>query len=186
MLLMSSADFFKINPFQKIISGILSVMLGNFFMLLMSSADFFKINLFKKFFQEYYQSVKQFGSRSGPTDCRSWSGSKLFAKVISIQQKLPLGRRVKGLARTLPSFSSHFREFFKNWIEHMSRNMRFPTMWYMRPAKAQTSLCIYVDPIRALYSMTVKLLTDSKLKRRLHRLVWVYTCKKYHNVGNQM
>ena len=27
---------------------------------------FFKINFFKKIFQEHYQSVKQFGSRSGP------------------------------------------------------------------------------------------------------------------------
>ena len=27
---------------------------------------FFKINLFKKFFQESHQSVKEFGSRSGP------------------------------------------------------------------------------------------------------------------------
>ena len=44
---------------------------------------FFKINFFKKFFQERFQSVKHFGSRSGPTLCRSWSGSKLFAKVIS-------------------------------------------------------------------------------------------------------
>ena len=44
---------------------------------------FFKINLFKKLFQEHYQGVKQFGSRSGPTFCRSWSGFKLFAKVIS-------------------------------------------------------------------------------------------------------
>ena len=31
----------------------------------------FKINFFKKFFHEHYQSVKQFGSRSGPTFCRS-------------------------------------------------------------------------------------------------------------------
>ena len=43
----------------------------------------FKINFFEIFFQEYHQSVKQFGSRSGPTFCRAWSGSKLFAKVIS-------------------------------------------------------------------------------------------------------
>ena len=35
--------------------------------LLLSSADFF----FKKFFQKHYQSVKQFGSRSGHTFCRS-------------------------------------------------------------------------------------------------------------------
>ena len=27
----------------------------------------------------------------------------------------------------------------------MSRNMRFPTMWYVRPAKAQTSLRIRTD-----------------------------------------
>ena len=48
---------------------------------------------FKKIFQEYHQSVKQFGSRSGPTGptfCPAWSGSKLFAKVISRQQKSPL------------------------------------------------------------------------------------------------
>ena len=44
---------------------------------------FFKINFFKKFFQKHYRNVKQFGSRSGLTLCRSWSGSKLFAKVIS-------------------------------------------------------------------------------------------------------
>ena len=44
---------------------------------------FFKTNFFKKFFQKQYRNVKQFGSRSGLTLCRSWSGSKLFAKVIS-------------------------------------------------------------------------------------------------------
>ena len=34
----------------------------------LSSADFFKIIFFfEKLFQEYHQSVKQFGSRSGPT-----------------------------------------------------------------------------------------------------------------------
>ena len=38
----------------------------------LSSADFFlKINFFKKFFQEYHQSVKQFGPRSGLTFCRA-------------------------------------------------------------------------------------------------------------------
>ena len=34
------------------------------------------------FFQEHYQNVKPFESRSEPTFCQSWSGSKLFAKVI--------------------------------------------------------------------------------------------------------
>ena len=47
----------------------------------------FKSNIFKKFFLEYYQSVKQFGSRSGLTFCRSWFGPKLSAKVISIRHK---------------------------------------------------------------------------------------------------
>ena len=27
-------------------------------------------------------------------------------------------------------------------VEHMSRDMRFPTMWYMRPVKPQISLRI--------------------------------------------
>ena len=55
--------------------------LGNFAYFL-SSADLFQNqHFFKKFFQEYHQSVKQFGSRSGPTFCQAWSGSKLFAKL---------------------------------------------------------------------------------------------------------
>ena len=37
-----------------------------FFILFLLAADFFKIYFFKKFFQELYQRVKQFGSRSGP------------------------------------------------------------------------------------------------------------------------
>ena len=36
-------------------------------MLLCQLLTFFNINLFKKFYQEHYQSVKQFGSRSGRT-----------------------------------------------------------------------------------------------------------------------
>ena len=56
-------------------------MLGHFCFL--SYADFFSKLTFQKFIQEYDQSVKQFGSRSGPTICRAWSGSKLFAKMIS-------------------------------------------------------------------------------------------------------
>ena len=46
----------------------------------------FQNQLFKKFFQEHYQSVKWFGYRSGLTFCLSWSGSKLFSKVISRRQ----------------------------------------------------------------------------------------------------
>ena len=57
----------------------------NFFPIFLSSADFFMINFSEKSFQEYDQSVKQFGSRSGQTFCRALPGSKLFAKVISRQ-----------------------------------------------------------------------------------------------------
>ena len=43
----------KVNPFN-------SLPLGNFFPAFLSSADFFSKLFFEKFFQEYYQSVKQF------------------------------------------------------------------------------------------------------------------------------
>ena len=54
----------------------------------LSSIDFFSADFcrlrstfhFEKFFQEYYLSVKQIGSRSGQM---AWSRSKQFAKVIS-------------------------------------------------------------------------------------------------------
>ena len=42
-------------------------MSGKFFMFFCHLLIFFKVSLFEKFFQEYHQSVKQFGSRSvGP------------------------------------------------------------------------------------------------------------------------
>ena len=43
---------------------------------------FFKLFFSKSFFQEHFQSVTQFEYRPGPTLCQSWSGFKLFAKVI--------------------------------------------------------------------------------------------------------
>ena len=62
-------------------------MLDNFHAFVVFCWLVFKINLFKKFFQEHYQSFKRFGFRSGPTMHRSWSGSKLFAKVIIISRQ---------------------------------------------------------------------------------------------------
>ena len=66
--------------------------------------------------------------------------------------------------------------------------MRFTTIWYVRPAKAQTSLHIHADwsePLLVAWIFYDCLTTDqtsfevSKLKRRLHRLVcrllWIYT-----------
>ena len=60
----------------------------------------------------------------------------------------------------------------------MSRDMRFPTMWYVRPAKAQISLrirAVWSEPLLIAWIFYECLATDrtafgvSKLKRRLHR-----------------
>ena len=65
------AKLFQIRPvgFARFIFN--SLHAGYFFMHLLSSDFFSKLTFFKYFFQEQYQSVKQFGSRSGPTFCRS-------------------------------------------------------------------------------------------------------------------
>ena len=93
------------------------------------------------------------------TECRSWSGFKLFAKVISRQQKSPLVRTeisityekltmnsmclktVLGVKQQVP------RVLECIWVYDMSQCMRFPTIWYVRPAKPQISL-----RIRAVWS----------------------------------
>ena len=71
------------------------------------SADFFQNQLsfffFEKFSQKYYQSVKWFGSRSGLKLCWSRSGSKLFVKVISRQQKLHPARKIQKVHNSLPA-----------------------------------------------------------------------------------
>ena len=64
--------------------------------------------------------------------------------------------------------------------------MRFPTMWHVRPAKPQISLRIFAvwsEPLLVAWVFSNCKATGwtpfgvSKLKRRLHRLVWVYTCQ---------
>ena len=98
----------------------------------LSSADSFQNEIFKEFFQEHYQSVKWFEPRSGPPLCRSWSGSKLFAKVISRRQKSLLARLEKKIICNFDSFSfrnptsvttSNVHDF-KNtpWLEYNLRN----------------------------------------------------------------
>ena len=69
----------------------------------------------------------------------------------------------------------------------MSLDMRFPTMWYVRPAKPQISLrvrTVWSEPLLVAWVFYDCSTTDwtpfrvSKLKRRLQRLVRVYTCQK--------
>ena len=68
----------------------------------------------------------------------------------------------------------------------MSQCMRFPIMWYVRPAKAQTSLrirAVWSEPLLVAWIFYECKATNwtsfgfSKLKRGLHRLVLVYTCQ---------
>ena len=68
----------------------------------------------------------------------------------------------------------------------MSCGIRFPTIRYVRPAKAQTSLRIpadWSDPLHVAWIFNECYTTDrtsfiaSKLKRRLHRLIYIYTCR---------
>ena len=86
-LKVQSSRWFKNYIFAKkciliIFSNIAFIIPSQFIIVIFYSLD-------AGFFQ-YHQSVKQFGSRSGPTFCRARSGSKLFAKVNSRQQKSPL------------------------------------------------------------------------------------------------
>ena len=71
--------------------------------------------------------------------------------------------------------------------------MGFPTKWYVRPARAQTSLrirAVWSERLLVAWIFYECLATDrtsfgvSKLKRRLHRLVWVYTCQNATLLGN--
>ena len=50
---------------------------------------FFKISFFEKIFQEYHQSIKQFGSRSGPTFCRPDLGPNCLQKLSAHDTSRP-------------------------------------------------------------------------------------------------
>ena len=58
--------------------------------------------------------------------------------------------------------------------------MRFPTMWYVRPADVQSdqSLCLLLE-----YSMTVKLLTEHQVAVQAHLSLHLSKC---HIVGSHM
>ena len=68
----------------------------------------------------------------------------------------------------------------------LSQCIRFPTIWYVRPAKPQISLrirAVWSEPLLVAWVFYDCDATDwtpfgvSMLRSRLHRLVWVYTCQ---------
>ena len=56
-------------------------MLGNFTCFCCRQLTFLKISFLKKIFQDHYQSVKQFGSRSGPTFVRPDMGPNCLQRL---------------------------------------------------------------------------------------------------------
>ena len=82
-----------------------------------------------------------------------------------------------------------FNLLLHNSFPYLSRDMRFLRMRYVRPAKPQTSLrirAVWSEPLLVACVFYECSATDwasfsvSKLKMRLHRLVWVYTCQMPH------
>ena len=70
--------------------------------------------------------------------------------------------------------------------QHLSSDIRFSTLWHVWPAKAQTSLricTVWSEPLLVAWIFYECKPTDwtafgvSQFKRRLHRLVWVYSCQ---------
>ena len=84
-------------------------------------------------------------------------------------------------------FSVYSRELMK-LIDYskLRHGMRFPTMWYVGPTKPEIGLhirAVWSEPLLVTCIFYECLDTDwttfgdSKIKMRLHRLVWVYTCQ---------
>ena len=71
-------DIIKLE-YLKISCYLTLCLLCNFACFILLSAGSFQ-NQFRKFFHEYHQSVKQFGSRSGPTLCWACSGFQTVCK----------------------------------------------------------------------------------------------------------
>ena len=75
-------------------------------------------------------------------------------------------------------FAYHYNQTYK-----LSQCMRFPTMWYVRPAKPKAQINLRTEPLLVVWVFHDCKATDwtpfrvSKLKRRLQRLVQVYTCQ---------
>ena len=90
--------------------------------------------------------------------------------------------------QTCSSVESHqsLRYSFVQKLSYMSRDLRFPAMWYVRPTKAQIGLrirAVWPEPLLVAWIFYDCKATDRisfgvpKFKKRLHRIVWVYTCQ---------
>ena len=70
----------------------------------------------------------------------------IFLKLVKMMkgQKMHSKRMNWALAyfRWSPAKYGYFRHYRRHELSH---DMWFPTMWYVRPAMAQTSLCIHAD-----------------------------------------
>ena len=75
---MQSASVMVHNPLRQLHHGLTLCMLSIFLPLLLS--DFYKINFLKIILQEYYQSDKRLGSRSGLTLCCFRYSQRLSAR----------------------------------------------------------------------------------------------------------
>ena len=116
----------------------------------------------------------------------------MIVNVIQRENSLPkIGWDIRGWVP--PALSWKYEDmapgiFFLRTEQNiiMSRGTRFPTMWYVRPAKPQISLrirAVWSEPLLVAWVFYDCWATDwtsfgvSKLKRRLQRLVQVYTCQ---------
>ena len=97
---------------------------------------------------------------------------------------------IVAVSKVIQSSRSYIFVFLKSSshkVDTYDPDMRFPTMWYVRPAKAQTSSA-YVQTDQSLcssleYSMTVKLLTEHHMAVQAHLSLHLSKC---HIVGNHM
>ena len=134
--------------------------------------------------------------------CEPWRFSPDFSDVqacfnLPLMPKSNKTKQIQNLSQVLPAkaqtslciypFLQEHSLLMRNvLIVYVSHDMRFPTMWYVRPAKAQTSLrirAVWSEPLLLAWIFYECWATQwisfrvSKLKRGLHRLVWVCTCQ---------
>ena len=158
---------------------------------------------------EFFEEKKMFGKRSADANknmenypafkefrhwylvnslsSTSWNWKKKI-KLAEIECLLPLclcssNYRWRSNDETTYGSTRYKTGFYSVFIIWVAR---CPTMWYLQPAKAQTSLhirTVWSEHMLVAWILYECWATDrtafavSKLNRRLHRLVWVYSCQ---------